>query len=194
MGTNKENSFKACLLREIIRAKYVTRKIYGEEWAVFFECLIGSGARVGDLLKCKGCDILPNGEIIIKQSKGSSPISHKPSSSIHWLEQRCGKSALLFPSINYERVRRLLEREGVLLQREGFKKKNICSIFREARAQELTRQDPTGELARQLLGHKKITSTAHYIGKSAEEVLLIKVKNTSSSSQSDQQSRKKVKY
>lgn len=128
-----------------------------------------SGCRVSSILNLSPADITANGRIILRQGKGSNPLILVPSFEPQWwLEMRqAGFNPFFY--LNYMRIYRTFK-DFALTMPDCFGTKNaVTASARKTAAQDVFEDTKDIEIARQTLGHKRISSTEYYINDNGKE-------------------------
>ena len=122
-----------------------------------------SGCRVSSILNLSPADITANGRVILRQGKGSNPLILVPSFEPQWwLEIRTSGFNPFF-YLNYMRIYRTFK-DYALTMNDCFGSKNaVTASARKTAAQDVFEDTKDIEIARQTLGHKKVSSTEYYI-------------------------------
>ena len=122
-----------------------------------------SGCRVSSILNLSPADITANGRVILRQGKGSNPMVIVPSFEPHWWQEMRQSGFNPFFYLNYMRVYRAFK-DYALTMPDCFGSKNaVTASARKTAAQDVFEDTKDIEIARQTLGHKKISSTEYYI-------------------------------
>lgn len=143
---------------------------YPLEYGLLTEIMQASGSRPRAVLSLTGRDCTRDGRVVIRQGKGSATLSCVVWRYRHFIAERAGKDIPLFCTLDYYTYRRACLREGILSRRVGYKYRNICSAFREQVARSVATLTGDVKDAAQVVGHRSVASTAHYIGESKKEV------------------------
>lgn len=122
-----------------------------------------SGCRVSSILNLSPADITANGRVILRQGKGSNPLILVPSFEPQWwLECRTSGFNPFF-YLNYMRIYRTFK-DYALTMPDCFGSKNaVTASARKTAAQDVFEDTKDIEIARQTLGHKRVSSTEYYI-------------------------------
>lgn len=122
-----------------------------------------SGCRVSSVLNLSPADITANGRVILRQGKGSNPLILVPSFEPQWwLEIRTSGFNPFF-YLNYMRIYRTFK-DFALTMPDCFGSKNaVTASARKTAAQDVFEETKEIEIARQTLGHKRVSSTEYYI-------------------------------
>ena len=122
-----------------------------------------SGCRVSSILGLSPADITANGRVILRQGKGSNPLILVPSFEPQWWEEIRTSGFNPFFYLNYMRIYRTFK-DYALTMNDCFGSKNaVTASARKTAAQDVFEDTKDIEIARQTLGHKKISSTEYYI-------------------------------
>ena len=122
-----------------------------------------SGCRVSSILNLSPADITANGRVILRQGKGSNPLILVPSFEPQWWKEIRTSGFNPFFYLNYMRVYRTFK-DYALTMPDCFGSKNaVTASARKTAAQDVFEDTKDIEIARQTLGHKKISSTEYYI-------------------------------
>ena len=122
-----------------------------------------SGCRVSSILNLSPADITANGRVILRQGKGSNPLILVPSFEPQWwLEIRTSGFNPFF-YLNYMRIYRTFKDYALTMPDSFGTKDAVTASARKTAAQDVFEDTKDIEIARQTLGHKKISSTEFYI-------------------------------
>ena len=122
-----------------------------------------SGCRVSSILGLSPADITANGRVILRQGKGSNPLIIQPSFEPQWWQEMRQSGFNPFFYLNYMRIYRTFK-DYALTMNECFGSKNaVTASARKTAAQDVFEDTKDIEMARQMLGHKRISSTEYYV-------------------------------
>lgn len=122
-----------------------------------------SGCRVSSILGLSPADITANGRVILRQGKGSNTLIIQPSFEPHWWLEMRQSGFNPFFYLNYMRIYRTFK-DYALTMNDSFGSKNaVTASARKTAAQDVFEDTKDIEIARQTLGHKKISSTEYYV-------------------------------
>lgn len=122
-----------------------------------------SGCRVSSILGLSPADITANGRVILRQGKGSNALIIQPSFEPQWWQDVRQSGFNPFFYLNYMRVYRTFK-DYALTMADSFGSKNaVTASARKTAAQDVFEDTKDIEIARQTLGHKRISSTEYYV-------------------------------
>ena len=128
-----------------------------------------SGCRVSSILNLSPADITANGRVILRQGKGSNPLILVPSFEPQWWQEIRTSGFNPFFYLNYMRMYRTFK-DYALTMPDCFGSKNaVTASARKTAAQDVFDVTKEIEIARQTLGHKRVSSTEYYISDNGKE-------------------------
>ena len=128
-----------------------------------------SGCRVSSILNLSPADITANGRVILRQGKGSNPLILVPSFEPQWWQEIRMSGFNPFFYLNYMRIYRTFK-DYALTMPDSFGTKNaVTASARKTAAQDVFDVTKEIEIARQTLGHKRVSSTEYYISDNGKE-------------------------
>jgi integrase len=127
-----------------------------------FRLMALNGLRVSEALAVEGNDILSGGAIVIKGKKGSNSRIVQDSANADYYVKRHNLNISAFDICNRFTARRLLQKIGIDIKKEGLTNRSQTHAFREIYFQEIKKTTLTKQEIANQVGHKSLKSQEHY--------------------------------
>lgn len=127
--------------------------------SIIFQC----GLRINDARKISPQDILPSGQIVVKQGKGSRTLIVTPLQYGQFWQQYRHQPNNLFQLYSYDFFRRLFIRHGLILVTPAGHNNKVTHAGRTLKAREIFSATHDLATTAAALGHKSERSTTFYL-------------------------------
>lgn len=121
-----------------------------------------NGLRISEALAIEADDILMGGAIVIKGKKGSNSRIVQDSLNADYYKQRHALNISAFDICNRFTARRLLQKIGIDIKKDGLANRSQTHAFREIYFQEIKKTTLTKQEIANQIGHKSLKSQDHY--------------------------------
>lgn len=124
-----------------------------------------NGLRISEALAVEADDILSGGAIVIRGKKGSNSRIVQDSANADYYVKRHNLNISAFDICNRFTARRLLQKIGIDIKKDGLSNRSQTHAFREIYFQEIKKTTLTKQEIANQVGHKSLRSQDHYAKK-----------------------------
>lgn len=130
---------------------------------LLIELMYLNGLRVSEVLKIQGGDIISRNSFIIRASKGSSDRIGYVVHNVQLFSSFAGSACYLFDCFSRFYIYRLFKRVGLSSEIIGNRNRAVTHSLRHQRIESIQSASSNVVGTAQLIGHKNVKSTAHYL-------------------------------
>lgn len=130
---------------------------------LIIELMFLNGLRVSEVLRIQGVDIISRNSFIIRASKGSAVRIGYVVHNVKLFSSFAGSSCYLFDCFSRFYVYRLFKRVGLSSEIIGNRNRAVTHSLRHQRIESIQSASENIFGTAQLIGHKNVKSTAHYL-------------------------------